>query len=69
MTMIYKKDIAHCMGHGCPFTHKCYRNYLHHEFKRSKSVDVAPYINEMYIKLFDNCSSIILLQNEKLQEV
>ena len=54
------------MGHGCPFTHKCYRNYLHHEFKRSKSVEVAPYINEMYIKLFDNCSSIILLQNEKL---
>ena len=65
--MIYNKDVSHCSGEGCPLTHKCYRNYLHHRFVQGKDGSIASYINAKYDSKKKYCLFLIPLKDKNYE--
>ena len=55
MIMIYRKDIAHCMGSGCKLKSNCYRYWLYTVFNRSHSKHQAVFIFEQFNRETNQC--------------
>ena len=59
----YTSNVSHCSGEGCPLTHMCFRNYLHHEFMRGRTGQTASYINAQYDGKKKYCCYLIPLKD------